>query len=370
MNPALGLVAPLVCVFAVSCAASTAPSNPPPDPRPSASGSARASVAATSSSAPAVTPAPTGEPSKVVFGVPVIRGEGVVGLSVVLPASYGIENSGLGPTLSSCSARQEIFGTRISVAAYGCEPNEAGADCVKRVAETISGSPPAPADAGADPLRRWIERGEKSKKSGEDSYAGELFAYDPTTKTVGACGYAMSRDSEKRRAGYQAICRTLAFEPTFPKPDKNPSRAPTPEGALGNADEVPNGPALASAALGFFDALSNHDMHAAEAFILGPDDCPAFAPKQAPEKCRAALAPTAFEANFDELAKGFPPYESAGATVLLAMSGSASADKKGPDVWLAYVLDKANPCKATESAFPVAMIGDKAKVLILMKAKK
>lgn len=352
-------------VFTGSCGA--APVAPPP---PRVTGTATASVTAPPSSvAPA--PTPPREPDAArVFAVPIFgteRSNSVV-VSIAVPPAWGIaQGDALGPSFESCASRATLLGTRLTLGARACADGEDGAACVKRMIadQTLEGEDVVDADSSS--TRRWVEWARPSKRKGQSLlHEARLYLHDAAAGAVVTCGYAMSQETEKRRSRYKDVCATLALSPTRVKPPAEPDRAPTPDGELGNASEVPNGAALSAAALGFFDAVARNDVKAAEAFILGPDDCPAFAPDKDPAKCRAQMAPTDFEKGFDRMSKDHPRFEHAGAVQLTPLPGGDGAKVT---LYLAYILDKANPCAPSEIGVPVVMVGDKARVVMLTKEK-
>lgn len=364
---------PIALLLLTACGSTqVAPSPQPSSTSASSSASASASESPSPSSSVAVTLAP-GAVGKRVFALPVVGGEkpNSVVVSMDLPESWGIETSMLGPSFESCASSQQILGTSVSLVARACAAGEDGPTCVKR--HMLERQKEAPVvDEVATASRRWVAWEVKSK-SGEPIHAAWLFVHDPVAGVVVTCGYALSLESEQVRAAYKDVCATVAIQQTSEKPAAEPNRPPRPDGALGNASEVPNGAALSAAALGFFDAMSKRDMKAAEAFLVGPEDCAALAPANAPEsvltKCRAEMALTEFESHFDEIADTTPKFEPAGGVVLTLASGGSAKNKNTP-LYFAYVLDKAKPCEPSESGFPVAMIGDKAKVLMLRKKEK
>lgn len=369
MNHPLSLT--LCAVALVACGATSTPNGAPSS---DAVASASAAPIASSSPSASASAAPSAPPTHLVFALSVraAKEDRTVGASLEVPTSWSIEdNENLGVELQTCSSGADVLGTSVMLRASACEDGEQGDACVKRIIRDASDSMTTTSDAGRDPLRRWVERSSAGKSSAL-TYEGKLYAYDAADHAVVSCGYTFSFESERRRAAYAKVCETLAFEKPTGKPGAFPKRAATADADLGNAPDVSHGDAMSTAALGFFDALSKHDVAAASAFIVGPEDCEALVPKAKVAACKTQMTKTEFEKNFDTIAKGFPPFESAGATLLMPMGAGDRKPQPGKpdiDMYIAYVLDKAKPCEASTVGFPVAMIGDRAKVLILTKAK-
>lgn len=371
MNARLSLA---VCAATlVACGATSQPNGAPSsEVVASASAAPLGSASATTSASAAPAPPPT----HLVFSLKVRGGarDRSVGASLEVPTSWSVEDhANLGVTLQSCSSGAALLGTSVDLSAAACEDGEEGAACVTRIIGKPGESTTTTKDESKDPLRRWVERS-MAGKSGSATYEGKLYAYDAGNRVVVSCGYSFSFEPERRRAGYAKLCETLAFEPATGKAGEFPKRAATGDGDLGNAADVPHGDAMSAAALGFFDALSKHDVAAASAFIVGPEDCEALVPKAKVAACKTQMTKAEFEKNFDKISKGFPPFESAGGTFLMSMDvGEKKKPKPGApeiEMYIAYVLDKAKPCETSEVGFPVAMIGEHAKVLILTKAKE
>lgn len=362
-------------VLLASCGATSTP-NTAPSASASATTNVAPAVSASVAASSSVAPAPSAPPTHVVFTLDVLRAptKASLGVALEVPTSWSIkDHPNLGPTLQSCTSGAEMLGTSVHLSAEACEDGEEGAACVTRIVGAPREGTTTTKDESKDPLRRWVERSRVGKSSWP-TYEGKLYAYDAAHRAVVSCGYNFSLEPESRRAAYAKVCDTLAFAPAPGKPGDVPPRAATPDGENGNVSDFPHGDAMSAAALGFFDALSKHDVAAASTFIVGPEDCDVLVPKPQVPACKQQMTKAEFEKNFDTIAKGFPPFESAGSTVLMSMAEGEKKPKAkagAPDIemFIVYVLDKAKPCETSEVGVPVAMIGERAKVLILTKAK-